>query len=41
MADHDQNGDDGAAGAVDKKNYKTILCQYYLQGPCKNGDTCR
>ena len=22
------------------KNYKTTLCQYYLQGPCKNADKC-
>ena len=22
------------------KLYKTTLCQFYLQGPCKNGDKC-
>ena len=24
----------------DPKLFKTTLCQFYLQGPCKNGDTC-
>ena len=26
--------------SVDPKLFKTTLCQFYLQGPCKNGDTC-
>ena len=26
--------------ASNSKSYKTTLCQFYLQGPCKNGDQC-
>lgn len=29
-----------AAPNKDSKHYKTTLCQFYLQGPCKNGDRC-
>ena len=25
---------------TDPKLYKTSLCQFYLKGPCKNGDSC-
>ena len=25
---------------VDPKLYKATLCQFYLKGPCKNGDKC-
>ena len=25
---------------TDPKLYKTSLCQFYLKGPCKNGENC-
>ena len=25
---------------TDSKTYKTTLCQFYLKGPCKNGEDC-
>ena len=31
MSDHDEQ---------DSRLYKTTLCQFYLKGPCKNGDKC-
>ena len=45
--DNSQQGDLGkeseeesAVNKTDSKTYKTTLCQFYLKGPCKNGDTC-
>ncbi len=40
----DQSTGDGSEAAggsgPGSKNYKTTLCQFYLQGPCKNGESC-
>ena len=46
MANTDQvnleNEMDGkeAEKTIDSKTYKTTLCQFYLKGPCKNGEDC-
>ncbi len=34
------SGAAAGAGGPGSKMYKTTLCQFYLQGPCKNGDNC-
>ena len=38
----DDNSEDeyGEKTETDPKLYKSTLCQFYLKGPCKNGDTC-
>ena len=38
----DDNSDDeyGEKPETDPKLFKSTLCQFYLKGPCKNGDTC-
>ncbi len=30
----------GGGSGPGSKMYKTTLCQFYLQGPCKNGESC-
>jgi hypothetical protein len=41
---HDGESNDGSDCNAEigpgSKFYKTTLCQFYLAGPCKNGDTC-
>merc|ERR1712172_184597 len=38
----DENSEDeyGEKTETDPKLFKSTLCQFYLKGPCKNGDTC-
>ena len=44
LQDSDEGGSKSAAAAAaagdSSKLFKTTLCQFYLQGPCKNGDIC-